>query len=215
MDLGERIKRLREEKGETHSEVAAVLKKSEGAVRSWEMRRSKPDTDTLISLANYFECSTDYLLGLSDVVNNSRKEKIENDIEHIFARLSTMTEFHASIATERILQYLNLLNDEHSPKAYKEDIFDVVSAAIDKIFGISDIVTYVKFRLGNSNQRTSSPEFARTAFYHYARNNIELSELIHDFLNMVLQELESTLQTNFATDVPQDGKVEEDSHAET
>lgn len=76
MEFKDRIKILRREKNMTQSQLAALLGKSEGAVRAWEIDRSKPDVDTLIILAKYFNCTTDYLLGLDDY----RNEKEKNDI---------------------------------------------------------------------------------------------------------------------------------------
>lgn len=90
--INERVKLLREEKYLTVTELAAVVKKSEGAVRSWEMNRSKPDADTLIELAKYFECTTDYLLGLSNYKNEEEKENVLKSKEEqidIFAQFSS------------------------------------------------------------------------------------------------------------------------------
>lgn len=77
MEFKDRIKSLRREKSMTQSQIAALLGKSEGAVRAWEIDRSKPDVDTLIKLAEYFNCSTDYLLGLDDYRNAKEKSEIK------------------------------------------------------------------------------------------------------------------------------------------
>jgi deoxyribonucleoside regulator len=44
-------------------EVAAALNISPGAYGSWESGRTKPDVESLPKIADYFEVSTDYLLG--------------------------------------------------------------------------------------------------------------------------------------------------------
>jgi len=41
----------------------------------WEVGKAKPDADTLIKLSEIFDCSTDYLLGLS--VSKSQEERQE------------------------------------------------------------------------------------------------------------------------------------------
>ena len=79
MDFSGRVKQLRGERGLTHSQIAAFLGKSEGAVRSWEMSRSNPDIGTLVKLAEYFDVTTDYLLGLSDVRNQQHARLLELD----------------------------------------------------------------------------------------------------------------------------------------
>lgn len=40
---------------------------SSGNICDWKSGRSKPNAETLVKVANYFECSVDYLLGLTDV----------------------------------------------------------------------------------------------------------------------------------------------------
>jgi|GEM_PF-108203 len=69
MDFKDRIKDLRVKKDLSHTQLAIVFNKTESAIRSWELGRTKPDADTLIKLAQYFKCTTDYLLGLSDFEN--------------------------------------------------------------------------------------------------------------------------------------------------
>lgn len=72
-----RIKELRLQKGLTYSQLASEFGKSEGAIRAWETGRTKPDADTLIKLAEYFECSTDYLLGLNDFKSISAAKELD------------------------------------------------------------------------------------------------------------------------------------------
>ena len=76
MEFKERIKALRIQKGISLSELGVAMGKSEGAVRSWEAGRAKPDADTLVALSKYFDCSVDYMLGLTWVQNDREKEEI-------------------------------------------------------------------------------------------------------------------------------------------
>jgi len=69
MEFKNRMRELRESKNLVPSQVAVQFKKSESAIRMWETGRSKPDADTLVALAAFFDVSTDYLLGLSNVRN--------------------------------------------------------------------------------------------------------------------------------------------------
>ena len=65
MNLKDRIKELRHEKGISAPALAERLGKAESTVRTWETGRAKPDADTLMILAGIFDCSVDYLLGLT------------------------------------------------------------------------------------------------------------------------------------------------------
>ena len=64
--FGERLKSLRLNKGLTQSQIAKLFLTTERGYRNYEINQSKPNYDTLIALANYFNVSLDYLTGLSD-----------------------------------------------------------------------------------------------------------------------------------------------------
>ena len=66
MTIGERIKFLRDEKELTHIDLAKHIKCSVGLISLWENNLRKPNADSLITLAKFFEVTTDYLLGLED-----------------------------------------------------------------------------------------------------------------------------------------------------
>ena len=71
------IKILRQEKGLSQAQLAVAFNKSESAIRTWETGRNKPDADTLILLARYFDCSIDYLLGYTEAGNLDTGNRIK------------------------------------------------------------------------------------------------------------------------------------------
>lgn len=64
--FGERLKELRTGKGLTQKQLAAVMNVSGNAVHAWESDKQEPSLAMLVRLADYFELSTDYLLGRTD-----------------------------------------------------------------------------------------------------------------------------------------------------
>lgn len=67
MGFNERLKQIRKEKGLTQAEVAAYVGlKSSTTYSSWEQGVSQPDLAKVVKLANLFDVSVDYLLGLTD-----------------------------------------------------------------------------------------------------------------------------------------------------
>ena len=46
--------------------LADVLTTNNSSICDWERGRSQPDLETLAKIANYFDVTTDYLLGLED-----------------------------------------------------------------------------------------------------------------------------------------------------
>lgn len=68
-----RLKFLREEKGLFQSDIAKVLGISVAAVGFYENEKRDMSPDTIIKLAEYFDVTTDYLLGKSDVRNPGKQ----------------------------------------------------------------------------------------------------------------------------------------------
>lgn len=64
--LPERIKKLREEKNLTLRQLAKMTGFSHAAVCRWENGTQIPNVRTLIVFAQFFNVSTDYLLGYED-----------------------------------------------------------------------------------------------------------------------------------------------------
>lgn len=67
--LGNRIKKEREYLELTREELAKKLDVSYSAISMYERGEREPDNDKLTKLAEIFNCSTDYLLGKSDIRN--------------------------------------------------------------------------------------------------------------------------------------------------
>ncbi|SDZ18804.1 LexA family protein [Tindallia californiensis] len=66
MTLGERLKKMRKEKEVTQKELADIFSLGESTISFYEKGTRRPDYETLSKLADYFDVSTDYLLGRTD-----------------------------------------------------------------------------------------------------------------------------------------------------
>lgn len=62
-----RIKELREEKGISQKELGKILNVAQNTISNWEKGSREPDTKALMKLAEILECTTDYLLGKSNI----------------------------------------------------------------------------------------------------------------------------------------------------
>jgi len=61
--LGNRIKELRLQKGITQEQLAQHLNVAKSTIGMWENEKREPNFKMLIRIADYFDCSIDYLLG--------------------------------------------------------------------------------------------------------------------------------------------------------
>ena len=99
MSVGEKIRELRIEKDLLQRELAAIIHIAANTLSQFESGKANPSYDVLISIADFFEVSTDYLLGREDdfgVINIPVKEKTadvlsteERELLNIFKNLSS------------------------------------------------------------------------------------------------------------------------------
>ena len=66
MNIGNKIKELRTEHNLTQKELADALKVSKACISMIEIGKNDPTANTLLKYADFFQCSTDYLLGRED-----------------------------------------------------------------------------------------------------------------------------------------------------
>ena len=64
----DRIKNLREDKALTQKEVGRILNMSQTGYNQYEIGRNDIPTKVLIDLANFYNTSTDYILGLTNEI---------------------------------------------------------------------------------------------------------------------------------------------------
>ncbi len=96
--LGNRLKSLREELNLKQEELANRLSVSASAIGMYERGSREPNNELTLRFANFFEVSTDYLLGKSNIRNAEKElQKASNNSE--------------------ILSYYNQLNNLGKEKA--------------------------------------------------------------------------------------------------
>ena len=79
LDLGQKIRELRQRDGRTQEALAEAIGVTSQAVSRWEANGGYPDMETIPSIANYFGVSIDELFGYS----NERSKKIDELVAKI------------------------------------------------------------------------------------------------------------------------------------
>ena len=100
--LGELLQELRKDKGMTQAELAAKLELSPLTVSSYECGRSAPDDETKVKIAEIFDVSVDYLLGLIREPVSYRRTVTEN---YFCQKNFQEDDIAKSAGIHRILQY--------------------------------------------------------------------------------------------------------------
>lgn len=75
MNLGEKIFKLRKEKGLSQEALAEQLGTTRQAISKWENNQGFPETEKLLQLSNIFEVSTDFLLKDDKSVQDSAEDR--------------------------------------------------------------------------------------------------------------------------------------------
>lgn len=93
--IGKTLFDLRKENSKTQKEVALFLKISQQAYANYESSKREPDIETISKIADYFNCSVDYLLGKTE----TKKAPLQ---------------LQESLTTDeqKLLNYFKELNDE-------------------------------------------------------------------------------------------------------
>lgn len=97
--FGHNLAKLRKEKNLSQYELAEKMGFSRGQISNYEQGTRQPDFDTLQKFADFFEVSTDYLLGRtqSNLPELTPKEEIniKKDLEKIINNLENPTDGYA------------------------------------------------------------------------------------------------------------------------
>lgn len=86
--LNERIVKLRKLRNITQEELARRIRSTRSALSQYELGTRSPDYDTLKRMADYFEVSTDFLLGKDDSKKEVEIDEIKMKLLAGFDKLS-------------------------------------------------------------------------------------------------------------------------------
>lgn len=110
MIFAERIKLLRQNADLTQEEMSVTLNVVQQTVQKWECGNNIPRKSTLLKIANTFNVTTDWLLGLESKKPASSLKKEETDLLEKYWELN-------DIGREKLF---NILEDLLSIPKYKE-----------------------------------------------------------------------------------------------
>lgn len=100
------LRKLREKKNITQTRLSVEIEVSQEIISHYEIGESKPNIDNLIKIADFFHCSTDYLLNRTD------NPAMVNDIDKNNAETSDLIYKYNSLSAENkknLNKYLEFL----------------------------------------------------------------------------------------------------------
>ena len=64
--FGKRLRELRTERKLSQQELAKIIGTNNSSICDWERGRSEPSLEALVKLCQFFDVSSDYLIGMVD-----------------------------------------------------------------------------------------------------------------------------------------------------
>lgn len=109
--LGSKLKKLREENGFTLEYVAKHLKTTKTSIGRYEKNDREPKSEMITALADFYNVSTDYLLGRTDKRNLhiEEKPKLDKGVTTIAARRININEDLPDDAIDKINEYIQMV----------------------------------------------------------------------------------------------------------
>ena len=136
-----RIKELRKQHKLTQEELGSIINVQKAAISKYELERATPSTDILKKLADYFNVTTDYLLGRTDEPSGFQKgdgggegkeksppsqsheeRRIESDLEDMLRSAVAHKEDNDAIMFATLLKSVLMQAEKLSFKTYKAHI---------------------------------------------------------------------------------------------
>lgn len=112
-----RLKELRKEFGYTQAQIGAQIGISQQGYASYENGKNRPDMESLIKLANIYNVSLDYLLGLTDDRNDEMPRIPIDEIESTSYNGEIVTDFSVQEDEDglgRIMRYMDKLGMKYA-----------------------------------------------------------------------------------------------------
>ena len=188
MEFKDRIKFLRESKEMSYTALAAKFDKTESAARAWELGRSKPDADTLIKLAQYFDCTTDYLLGLAKDKNPQEAHWKETIFTELHSQFDKVPDKHYEEAEWIIKTYLRIWDCDSVDSGVKEKSFELISDIVRHSLHLNHGLDAAAVSVGGV-----SPDYremlANAAWAEHALFEKQFRMSTYDFMNFVVNEM--------------------------
>lgn len=131
------LRELRTQKGLTQAELSKTLQVSASSIGMYEQGRREPDNETLGKIANYFNVTTDYLLGRTDEPQGTGFQKgLLGDINGDSPLAQKAREAKPNLDSKDLLAQLHqegiMLDGRPLTAADAERLRDTIAFAIDQ-----------------------------------------------------------------------------------
>jgi transcriptional regulator with XRE-family HTH domain len=116
--FGKTLKRLRENKELKQEELAKIFNVERSTLGKWENDSSKPDYSKLNKIADYFNVTTDYLLGRTDdpntvIIDNENLPHALKDLDAIEVVKGAFDKGFSKEDIKEMLEFMEKMNKKN------------------------------------------------------------------------------------------------------
>ena len=108
--IGSIIRELRREMDCTQNQLADVLGVTQDSISLWEHNKRIPDTQYIVVMANFFDVSTDYLLGISDDFSGVKFGHEGREKEWVSTEEKCLLSAYRTLSTEKKSEIQKIIN---------------------------------------------------------------------------------------------------------
>lgn len=178
-----RLKELREKKGISQAELAKKMGVVQSTVGMWESGKNQPQQSTLVALANFFDVSVEYLLGLSD----SQKPEYAMIAEKLGLTGKSIKNI-ASIKAETsnqervILEPIDVLNGILSSSNLLDFLLAIRSFLLSRKIDVSGIDVEKEFGVSSDLLFSQDKTLSINKKYKHTKNDALKEEFLKSFI---------------------------------
>jgi transcriptional regulator with XRE-family HTH domain len=141
-EFSEKIYELRTEKGQKQSDIAVAIGVSVQSYSAYENGR-EPNYDLLCKIANYFDVSIDYLLGMDMYVNKNIKDIANSVSNGHLNELAFVAERDAAKIYKELLECI-IEHQQYYDSIYENEYKVEPCIVVDLLYELSDTIAAYK-----------------------------------------------------------------------
>ena len=184
-EFSKRLTLLRKAKGLSQRQVAGHLEISQPLLSHYEKGVREPNFAFLAQVANYYDVSTDYLLGLSDTAARPARADDRDGTMHanMLETVTYITQFVDSIKDEKLrwyfFAYLNAVLQKVVKTVYQSGLTRAAVPRLMERFSATAIDTYLNICLLEVETTLAGKKGERNLLTHdvWAENQERLAQL--------------------------------------
>lgn len=184
--FNQRLKALREESGMKQKEFADKIGISPRVYSYYENNRFPKDTETIKKIAEFFGCTSDYLLGISEFRNHEEAQKIRESAE-------LLKQIEDTQALENLKDILNTLAEIGS--ICDQTTYPVTNTLNTMVHSMNEMISSYRSSLEAVGE-SSSQEMKNLKFFEFKAFSTEKIDLANESIKAMANELANRIKNN-------------------